>query len=204
MSKLFTTKLLLLILTINLFFINSQVIDDIDIDIEDHLKGTVSEDEIRKAIKIETIVEDNSTEIEAAQNENKNSLETPEENNRTVSFHKSNIEENEIVPEKTKNPADIFAEIKGAYRIRSDEEAKFLFEIEDLTFLRFTYRSQSKASISVAKYVKSISDRLEHLVGFIMIDCDNYTPEWSDDCYRMAVHVMFTHLSKKKGTKQFK
>ena len=184
MSK-FLSKFILLIIAINFLFTNSQEIDGIELEMEDHLKGKVDEEEIRKGMKITTIREENSkqeteTGTPVSQiNSNQNSTET----NQTIDFGKSNTENSELKTEEVKEKKEnIFEEIKGAYRIRSRQELQFLFEIEDLVFLKFSYKSSSKISNSVAKYIKSISEKLEYLVGFILIDCDSYEPNWQDDC----------------------
>jgi hypothetical protein len=178
MSK-FISKLILLILAINFLSINLQEINDIEIDIEDHLKGTVDVNEIKKAIKLETVSE-NTTETTMAQNDTNLN---PTDLNKTISFSKSYVEEPETEEsKKKKEKKDIFEDIPGAYRIRSNQELQFLLEIEDLVFLKFSYRVSSKPSATIAKYVKSISEKLEYLVGIILIDCDSYEPLWSDDC----------------------
>lgn len=188
-GKYFLSKSILILLLLNIFFpnkIHSQEIDPhIELDIEDHLKGEIDTEEIRKNMKLKFVdgneEADNNTLI-INQTEGKANNENEQAQNQTISFSASKNSEEIKEEEKPRNPEDIFEEIKGAYRIRSNQEMQFLLEIEDLVFLKFSYRSSSKASISVAKYIKSISEKLEYLAGFVMIDCDSYTPEWSDDC----------------------
>jgi hypothetical protein len=176
----FISKFILIILAINLILINSQEISDIELDVEDHLKGTVDVDDIRKAIKIENINE-NTTETNIAQNAtNENSTENI---NKTISFSKSYEErDSENESESKKDDKNVLENIPGAYRIRSKQELNFLLEIEDLVFLTFSYRASSKPSNEIGKHIKSISERLQYLVGIVLIDCDNYEPSFTDDC----------------------
>jgi hypothetical protein len=66
--------------------------------------------------------------------------------------------------------------------MRSDHELKLLQEISDLTFLRFAYKRNSKNSLKTAQSLINVMDKLKSLAGFILIDCENFTPKESQIC----------------------
>ena len=168
-------KLICLIFLINLFTkITANVpVDEIDISIDDNLKGQIEEQVIRDSIKLEYINKENTNNTETNSNT---------ENKKEESKKKREETNKEGSEEKSQPNSSIFDEIKGAYRIRSQQELNFLLELSDLTFLKFTYLRHSKNSISVARHVKSIAEKLNHLAGIIMIDCEIFSPEHYDDC----------------------
>jgi len=151
--------------------------DDVELEFEDHLKGKIDEQVIKDAMKFQ-YVNKNDTQEEKVENKQKESENKANEENLNT---EQEMKDSQNDKKSTLDP-NIFEEIKGAYRIRSQDELRYLLELSDLTFLKFTYLKNSKNSISVAKYIKSISEKLNYLAGIILIDCEIFTPQHHDDC----------------------
>lgn len=164
-------KLVFILIFLNIIFANETPteisVDDIELAVEDDLKGTIDEKVIKDAMKFEYVNKEND------KNENSENPQAQSAQEKT---------ENEKEEKKSNLDASIFEEIKGAYRIRSQDELRFLLELSDLTFLKFSYVKNSKNSMSVAKYIKTISEKLNYLAGIILIDCEIFSPQHYDDC----------------------
>lgn len=182
-------KLIFILLFINIIFANETPteisVDDIELAVEDHLKGTIDEKVIKDAMKFEYVnKEDDNKNSKNGKVENKDSQEENTNNNQENPEVRGADEKKENEKQEKKSTLDpsIFEEIKGAYRIRSQDELRYLLELSDLTFLKFSYIKNSKNSMSVAKYIKTISEKLNYLAGIILIDCEVFTPQHYDDC----------------------
>lgn len=180
-------KYIFIVLIINILLLSFQSaeisLDDMEIKIEDHSKDQVDEKIIRDSIKLEYInkEEDEKKKAETEKINNKNANANGDTGSSQSSEHKDQAEQEQKKSSSGLDPS-IFEEIKGAYRIRSEDELKYLLELSDLTFLKFSYMKNSKNSISIAKHIKSLSDKLNYLAGIILIDCETFTPHHYDDC----------------------
>jgi len=147
------------------------------------LKGTIDEKVIKDSMKFEYVNKENNKNSQNEKVENKEKAEENtlnKENSNPQSAEKQN--QNQKQEEKSSLDANIFEEIKGAYRIRSQDELRYLLELSDLTFLKFSYIKNSKNAMSVGKFIKTISEKLNYLAGIILIDCETFTPQQYDDC----------------------
>lgn len=93
----------------------------------------------------------------------------------TPGDEKENEDKERLKQEAKKFPAEdnpyIFDDIPG-YRVRSEQELKYLLEISDLTFLRFAYKTWSVKSRKAAADLITIVEKLKNLAGVLLIDCD--------------------------------
>ncbi len=183
-------KLVIILLFLNIILAKETPteisVDDIELTVEDHLKGTVDEKLIRDAMKFEYVNKENqntNSENQEVENKEKSLEETKDQNQENIETRGAEEQkEKEKQENKTTLDATIFDEIKGAYRIRSQDELRYLLELSDLTFLKFSYIKNSKNSMSVARHIKTLSEKLNYLAGVMLIDCETFTPQNTDDC----------------------
>jgi len=135
-------------------------------------------------MKFEYVNPQNITDNAKVENEKKESerSERSEKSDTSETVNQTKDENNQKEEKESSSNENIFDEIKGAYRIRSEDEMRYLLELTDLTFLKFTYVKTSSKSLSVAKYIKSISEKLNFLAGIILIDCETFNPREHNDC----------------------